>query len=88
MVSKAAISRDWHVSRPYVSRCVNHRGCPRGSLQEARDWRDLNARKRPPTNPKSIARATEGGRLDIVLQSAKAKAIIVVRLVRRLDLSS
>jgi hypothetical protein len=59
MVSKAAISRDWHVSRPYVSRCVNHRGCPTGSLQEARVWRDLNARKRPPTNPKSIARATE-----------------------------
>jgi hypothetical protein len=59
MPSISAIARDWHVSRPYVSRCVNHRGCPTGSLQEARDWRDLNACKRPPTNPKSIARATD-----------------------------
>jgi hypothetical protein len=59
MPSISAIARDWRVSRPYVSRMVNHRGCPTGSLQEARDWRDLNARKRPPTNPKSIARATE-----------------------------
>ena len=28
MVSKAAIARDWRVSRPYVGRCVHRRGCP------------------------------------------------------------
>src|SRR5438128_7564746 len=47
-ISKSAIARDWHVSRPYVSRCVNHRGCPTSSLQEAREWRECYASKRPP----------------------------------------
>jgi hypothetical protein len=54
MVSKAAIARDWHVSRPYVSRCVNNRGCPTSSLQDAREWRECYASKRPP-----IARQTD-----------------------------
>ena len=49
MLSITAISRDWHVSRPYVSRCVNHRGCPRSSLQEAREWRECYASKRAST---------------------------------------
>lgn len=54
MVSISAIARDWRVSRPYVSRCVNHRGCPRTSLQEAREWRECYASKRPP-----VARQTD-----------------------------
>ena len=45
-ISISAIARDWHVSRPYVSRCVNHRGCPRTSLQEAREWRECYASTR------------------------------------------
>ena len=48
MVSISAIARDWHVSRPYVSRCVNHRGCPTSSLADAREWRECYASKRPP----------------------------------------
>jgi hypothetical protein len=59
MPSITAIAEDWSVSRPYVSRCVNHRGCPTGSLQEAREWRECYASKRPSTNQKSIARQTE-----------------------------
>jgi len=47
MVSISAIARDWHVSRPYVSRMVNHRGCPRTSLQDAREWRECYASNRP-----------------------------------------
>jgi hypothetical protein len=46
MVSVSAIARDWSVSRPYVSRCVNHRDCPRTSLQEAREWRECYASTR------------------------------------------
>jgi hypothetical protein len=54
MASISAIARDWRVSRPYVSRCVNHRGCPTSSLANAREWRECYASKRP-----SIARETE-----------------------------
>ena len=46
MPSISAIARDWGTSRPYVSRCVNHRGCPKSSLQAAREWRECYASKR------------------------------------------
>jgi hypothetical protein len=59
LVSITAIAADWHVSRPYASRCVNHLGCPRTSLQAAREWRVYCASKRPPTNPKQIAKLLE-----------------------------
>jgi hypothetical protein len=49
MPSISAIARDWRVSRPYVSRCVNHRGCPTGSLEEARHWRKCYASRRAST---------------------------------------
>ena len=48
MVSKAAIARDWRVSRPYVSRCVHRRGCPTSSLADAREWRECYASNRRP----------------------------------------
>jgi hypothetical protein len=54
MVSISAIARDWHVSRPYVSRCVNHRACPTKSLADAREWRECYASKKP-----SVARQTD-----------------------------
>lgn len=56
MVSVSDIARDWGVSRPYASRCTNHLGCPRTSLQAAREWREYCASKRLSTNPKQIAR--------------------------------
>jgi len=49
MPSISAIARDWRVSRPYVSRCVNHRGCPTTSLQDARRWRACYASNRAST---------------------------------------
>jgi hypothetical protein len=45
-VSISAIARDWGTSRPYVSRCVNHRGCPKTSLRAAREWRECYASTR------------------------------------------
>ena len=48
MPSISAIARDWHVSRPYVSRMVNQRGCPTSSLQDAHEWRECYASKRLP----------------------------------------
>jgi hypothetical protein len=45
-ISISAIARDWGTSRPYVSRCVNHRGCPTTSLQGAREWRECYANTR------------------------------------------
>ena len=54
MASISAIARDWRVSRPYVSRCVNHRGCPTSSLADAREWRECYASNRP-----AVARQTE-----------------------------
>jgi hypothetical protein len=56
MVTISAIAKSWGTSRPYASRCVNHLGCPRTSLQAAREWREYCASKRPPTNPKQIAK--------------------------------
>src|SRR5215813_12399461 len=56
MPSISEIARDWGTSRPYVSRCVNHLDCPTTSLEAAREWRETCASKRPPTNPKQIAR--------------------------------
>jgi hypothetical protein len=56
MPSISEIARDWGTSRPYVSRCVNHLGCPTNSLAEAREWREICASTRPPTNPRQIAR--------------------------------
>jgi hypothetical protein len=46
MPTITAIAKDWHTSRPYVSRCVNHRGCPTSSLQHAAEWRACYANKR------------------------------------------
>jgi hypothetical protein len=59
MPSISEIARDWGTSRPYVSRCVNHLGCPTTSLEAAREWREICASKRPPTNPKQIAKIFE-----------------------------
>jgi hypothetical protein len=56
-ISISAIARDWRVSRPYVSRCVNHRGCPKTSLQEAREWRKSYASTR--ANQKWLAQQTD-----------------------------
>ena len=56
MPSISEIARDWGVSRPYVSKCVHRGGCPTTSLQAAREWREYCASKRPPTNPKQIAK--------------------------------
>ena len=57
MPSISAIARDWRVSRPYVSRCVNHRDCPRISLQAAREWRECYASTR--ANQKRLAQQTD-----------------------------
>ena len=56
MVTISAIAKSWGTSRPYASRCVNHLGCPRTSLQAAQEWRQYCARKRPPTNLGQIAK--------------------------------
>jgi hypothetical protein len=56
MPSISEIARDWGTSRPYVSRCCNHLGCPTTSLEAAREWREMCASRRPPTNPKQIAK--------------------------------
>ena len=56
MPTISEIARDWGVSRPYVSRCVNQRACPTSSLEAAREWRAFCANSRPPTNPKQIAK--------------------------------
>jgi hypothetical protein len=56
MPTISEISRDWGVSRPYVSKCVHRRGCPTTSLQAAREWRQYCASSRPPTSFKQIAK--------------------------------
>jgi hypothetical protein len=73
MPSISAIARDWGTSRPYVSRCVHHRGCPTTSLHEAREWRDTCASSRPPTNPKQIARLLEEEEDDSTKTPARRK---------------
>ena len=65
MVTISAIAKSWGTSRPYASRCVNHLGCPRTSLQAAREWREYCATKRPSTSPKQIARLLEEGDADL-----------------------
>jgi len=65
MPSISAIARDWGTSRPYVSKCVHQRGCPTTSLRAAREWREYCASKRPPTNPKQIARLFEEDDADL-----------------------
>ena len=65
MPSISAIARDWGTSRPYVSKCVHQRGCPTTSLRAAREWREYCASKRPPTNPKQIARLLEEDDADL-----------------------
>jgi hypothetical protein len=54
MPSQSAIARNWKVSREYVHQCVK-KGCPTDSFGNARLWRELNATKRMPTNPRQIA---------------------------------
>src|ERR1041385_9266923 len=56
MPNISEIARDWGVDRSYVSKCVNKRGCPTDSLENARDWRQAHASKRAPTSPRQIAR--------------------------------
>jgi hypothetical protein len=53
MVTQAEVARDWKTSRVYVHKCVR-KGCPLGSIQSARAWRDTYARQRPPTDPKQL----------------------------------
>jgi hypothetical protein len=59
MVTVSSIARDWRVSRPYVSRCVNHRNCPKDSLAAAREWRERYASKRAST-ARQLAEHGEG----------------------------
>lgn len=54
MASRREIARDWGVAKSWVDRCVTERGCPT-SLEEARQWREENAR-RAPTPRDAIAR--------------------------------
>src|SRR4029453_3616907 len=56
MVTISAIAKSWGTSRPYASKCVNHRGCPRTSLEAANEWRENCASSRPPTNFQQIAK--------------------------------
>jgi hypothetical protein len=58
MSSRREIARDWGVAKSWVDKCVTQRGCPTSSLEEARKWREENAR-RAPTGQKSRDRQTE-----------------------------
>jgi hypothetical protein len=79
MASRREIARDWGVAKSYVDKCVTQRGCPTSSLGEARTWRDENARRRPPTDQKSLARVlaeegdTDSPRASILIPLATAK---------------
>lgn len=42
MVTQVDIAKDWGVSRQYVNQCVK-RGCPLTSIEEAREWKLMNA---------------------------------------------
>jgi hypothetical protein len=59
MFSRRQIARDWCVAKSYVDKCVTQRGCPTSSLEEARQWREENTKRRAPTDQKSIALQTE-----------------------------
>jgi hypothetical protein len=56
-IDRGKRKRDCRVSRPYVNRCVNHRGCPTTSLQEAREWRERYASTR--ANQRWITQQTD-----------------------------
>jgi len=58
-LSLAQIAKDWGTSRTYVHQCVA-KGCPKTTLQEARIWRDQNARSKAPTDPAHVKVATLG----------------------------
>ena len=58
MPSRREIARDWGVAKSWVDRCVTQRGCPTSSLEEARQWREENAR-RAPTPRDAIGRQIE-----------------------------
>ena len=81
MPSRREIARDWGVAKSYVDKCVTLRGCPTSSLGEARTWRDENARRRPPTDQKSIEREIseqrdeDSPRASILISLATAKNI-------------
>src|SRR4051794_11364679 len=81
MPSRREIARDWGVAKSYVDKCVTQRGCPTTSLQQAREWREENARRRAPTDQKSIARETEEQgnhdrlQANILIPLATAKAM-------------
>lgn len=47
------------MAKSYVDKCVTRRRCPTSSLEEARKWREENARRRAPTDQKSIALQTQ-----------------------------
>jgi hypothetical protein len=55
VASRREIASDWGVAKSWVDRCVTQRGCPTSSLEEARQWREENAR-RAPTPRDTIAR--------------------------------
>jgi hypothetical protein len=80
MPSRREIARDWGVAKSWVDKCVTQRGCPTSSLEEARKWREENAR-RAPTGRKFIAsQAEEQGEYDpleanILIPVASAKDI-------------
>ncbi len=76
MVKISAIAKDWSTSRPYASRCVNHRGCPRSSLAAAREWRECYASKRAST-ARQLAEHGEGdpAKDSILIPLATAKDI-------------
>ena len=69
------------MAKSWVDKCVTQRGCPTSSLEEARKWREENAR-RAPTGQKSIARQIEeqedydpvGASIVIPLATAKQLA--------------
>jgi hypothetical protein len=56
MPSQREIARDWGCAPSYVAKCVTQRCCPTTSFEEARQWREENARRRAPTNNKSTKR--------------------------------
>ena len=79
--------------KSYVDKCVTRRGCPTTSLQDARKWREQNARRRAPTHAKKDqrelpSRHTNAGIKVISLKRAKAIAFAsydyILELVDRL----
>src|SRR5438876_7200922 len=79
MCSRRQIASDWGVAKSYVDKCVTQRACPTTSLQDAREWREQNARRRAPTHAKRDqrelpSRHTNAGIKVISLRRAKAIA--------------